>query len=136
MLIMLNCRNRNHNKQYHRCDAFFDLDRICHSRERALLAINSICCVISYLNRAQRSGGVILDFWIYKREIEHKKEKNCVGLLGVKIGSTVVKKDKLNSFPAFHGVLNAKGNFNRFCIKHSDETHKINNYTNLKGMLR
>lgn len=116
---MLNCWNRPHSEIFERRDVYFDLDRHRHSRDRELLVENSICCVISYANPNQRSGRVVLDFWIYKREVELETGSDCVGLIGEKIGSTLIGKHELTSFPSFRGVLNADGDFNQFCIKQS-----------------
>jgi hypothetical protein len=113
---MLNCWNRPHAIVFERHDVFFDLDRNRHDREHQLLKLNTVCCVISYANKDQRAGRVILDFWICKGEVKHKTEKDCIGVFGDRLGATVIEKSELNEFPAFRKVLNSEGDFNQFCI--------------------
>lgn len=116
MLIMLNCHNLPHTERYERFDAFFDLDRDKHEKERAMIYSHATCCVLSYADITNKSGDVKLSYWQYRQMFESEEYQSWV-LVGVKIGEFTMSKAELVDLPEFAGVIASDGDFNQFSVK-------------------
>jgi len=113
---MLNTRNRNHANVNGRTDAFFDLDRDKHTVEMELLHSNAICCVLSYADKQDTCGDVILCFWVYQKLVEDDAE-NSWYLTGTRICALTMPKTHLLDEPDFKECFNRNGDFKRFSIQ-------------------